>query len=992
MNTLRMNARTQDPTNGWLGLHRGISRKPLIFVALFTMFTLCFSLAPARTLYVQTTGNDANNGLSWANAKRTVQAALNASVSGDEVWVVRGTYVERINLKIGVGLYGGFSGTETDRIQRDWMINPVILDGSAAGSVVSVPIGAGATTALSGFVIRNGSATNGGGIYCVNASPIIQHNIIISNSALQRGGGIYCASGSAAPLIANNLIIRNRAMVSGGGVHCENALPQLINNTLANNSAYDGGGIAALNASPVVANTIITWNSSGLFRSGSGDFILMHNNVFNNGFYNYAGLADPTGSNGNLMANPLFENEAQDNYHLTAHSPCVDAGDDSFVQSDWQDVKGGLRTSGAGVDIGAFEFQSLPTIATPTFSPDAGTYNNVLQVTIQTTTPEAIIRYTTNGNDPTEDDPVVTGPVQVSSTMTLKARAFREGWYPSRVKSGIYILQAATPTFLPGASIYFSEQDVVINSTTPGAVIHYTTNGVDPTESDPVVSGPVHIGQNTTLKARAFRAGWTPSGVQSGVYILKVSQPTFSHSAGEYFTPQQVVITCSTPGTQIRYTTNGNEPVSSDPLVSGPVLVDRDMTLKAKAFRSGWTSSDTRSAVYDIVKVVYVKPDGNNNNDGLSWSTAKRNINVAMSVAGVEDIWVAAGTYFESLIMRDGVALYGGFAGNETDRAQRDRKANETVLDGNQTGRVIMILNCQTPRTRVDGFTIRNGRLGGGFGAGIFCEDSAPTIANNHITGNHTNGYGGGIYTNRSPARILNNVIVENSSQPSGGGIHINEARGDWVINNIIARNNAGQGSAIYINYQGGASIVNNTIVDNSSPVNNGAIAGAMNSAIFANNIVAFNTGGGIWTGGGTLRNNNVFGNTGYDYRGITSQTGTNGNSSVDPRLRDPQNGDYHLLSNSPCIGAGNNSFLQSGWRDTDGDPRLIGAQVDMGADEFLPDLNNDHCVNDQDLLAVLFVFGTTGNDLPEDLDGSGAVDDADLLAVLFYFGAGCEG
>jgi len=552
-------------------------------------------------------------------------------------------------------------------------------------------------------------------------------------------------------------------------------------------------------------------------------------------------------------------------------------------------------------------------------------------------------------------------------------------------------LQTATPTFTPGAGTYFTEQDVVISSSTPGVVIHYTTNGADPTESDPVVSGPVLIGQNTTLKARSFRAGWTSGNVQSAVYTLKVSQPTFSPQAGEYFTSQQVSITCQTPGVQIRYTTNGNEPTTSDPLVSGPVPVDRDMTLKAKAFRSGWTASDTRSGLYDIVKVVYVKPDGDNGSNGLSWATAKRTVASAMNVVGVEDIWVAAGTYVGSITMRDGVALYGGFAGNETDRAQRNWKTNETILDGNQSGRVITILNCQTTRTRVDGFTVRRGLLVNAFGAGIFCEDSAPVITNNFITGNQTNRYGGGIYTNRSPARIINNIIEGNYAALSGGGIHINEARGDWVISNIIAQNSAGQGSGVYINYQGSASLYNNTIVDNYSPNNNGAVAGAAASATIANNIVAFNPGGGIWTSGGTFRNNNIYGNPEYDYRGIANQSGTNGNISAEPRLRDPQNGDYHLLSNSPCIAAGNNNFFQPGWRDIDGELRLIGAQIDIGADEFLPDLNGDQCVNDQDLLLVLFAFGTTGDDLPEDLDGSGTVDDADLLTILFYFGSGCE-
>ena len=53
-------------------------------------------------------------------------------------------------------------------------------------------------------------------------------------------------------------------------------------------------------------------------------------------------------------------------------------------------------------------------------------------------------------------------------------------------------------------------------------------------------------------------------------------------------------------------------------------------------------------------------------------------------------------------------------------------------------------------------------------------------------------------------------------------------------------------------------------------------------------------------------------------------------------------------------------------------------------------DVNGDGCVDDADLLAVLFAFGQTGSGLPEDVNVDGVVDDADLLTVLFAFGQGC--
>jgi hypothetical protein len=53
-------------------------------------------------------------------------------------------------------------------------------------------------------------------------------------------------------------------------------------------------------------------------------------------------------------------------------------------------------------------------------------------------------------------------------------------------------------------------------------------------------------------------------------------------------------------------------------------------------------------------------------------------------------------------------------------------------------------------------------------------------------------------------------------------------------------------------------------------------------------------------------------------------------------------------------------------------------------------DVDGNGCVDDADLLAVLFAFGQSGSGLPEDVNGDEVVDDADLLIVLFNFGQGC--
>ena len=337
-------------------------------------------------------GNDANNsGLSWATAKVTVQAGLNAAVSGDEVWVAAGAYVERVTLKAGVALYGGFNGDETDRTQRNWTANRAILDGNAAGTVATAPTGATSSTRIDGFTIRNGKASSGGvkcssssptiannlitgnagvGVSCASASPVVTGNTIvgntgsgvdcyasqaiIGNNAITGNGnsGVYCYSSS--PTIANNLIAGNAASL-GGGIYCLLSSANIINNTVVGNSAgSDGGGIYSSSGTPLIANTIIAFNSSGVCTA-YGQPSLRYSCAYGNRDYDYSGMADPAGANGNISANPRLAGVQYGNAHIQPSSPCVDAGDNSVTQSGWKDIDREERISGSRVDIGADE-------------------------------------------------------------------------------------------------------------------------------------------------------------------------------------------------------------------------------------------------------------------------------------------------------------------------------------------------------------------------------------------------------------------------------------------------------------------------------------------------------------------------------------------------------------------------------------------------------------------------------------------------------------
>jgi len=115
----------------------------------------------AAIFRVKTDGNDTLSGADWPQAKKTVGAALNAAVAGDQMWFAAGTYFERVTIKDGVALYGGFAGTETTLDQRDWTKNFSLLNVRTNGVVVSVT-SAGPTTRVDGMVITGGSGIFGG--------------------------------------------------------------------------------------------------------------------------------------------------------------------------------------------------------------------------------------------------------------------------------------------------------------------------------------------------------------------------------------------------------------------------------------------------------------------------------------------------------------------------------------------------------------------------------------------------------------------------------------------------------------------------------------------------------------------------------------------------------------------------------------------------------------------------------------------------------------
>jgi len=223
-------------------------------------------------------------------------------------------------------------------------------------------------TIVSNNLIRGHSATNGGGIRC-EADSIIESNYIIDNKAVAWGGGIFIEG--CKPTVRNNVILRNSAEL-GGGINIRHwTTPYLTNNTIVSNSATgSGGGIYIFYEDygrPKIlrmGNAIMWDNEAPLGPEISLDGINLTFSV------TYSDVEGGQSScfvdsgcflewgDGNIDADPLFVDVANDDLHLSWKSPCRDAGADILLPVGMKDIEGDPRVVSGLVDMGADEFHT----------------------------------------------------------------------------------------------------------------------------------------------------------------------------------------------------------------------------------------------------------------------------------------------------------------------------------------------------------------------------------------------------------------------------------------------------------------------------------------------------------------------------------------------------------------------------------------------------------------------------------------------------------
>ena len=251
------------------------------------------------------------NGTSWSNASGDLQAMIDASASGDQVWIVGGTYkprpADRVNvresgfsLKDGVGVLGGFigqPGTEGNVTTRTASPSSTTLSGDIGRVgdrsdncyhvIFNNQSGLSTATVLDGVVVTGGNSNGssyfderGGGIFLNGENVQFVNCLLADNSATVAGGGIY-AQGARGMSLTNCQFVDNSSQRGGGMCLAELSTPQVSNCLFRENTAtYAGGGMYVQSATGLRLTDCRFLNNSATGSESFGGGLFVTDGLF----------------------------------------------------------------------------------------------------------------------------------------------------------------------------------------------------------------------------------------------------------------------------------------------------------------------------------------------------------------------------------------------------------------------------------------------------------------------------------------------------------------------------------------------------------------------------------------------------------------------------------------------------------------------------------------------------------------------------------------
>jgi hypothetical protein len=375
--------------------------------AMAAMVSAAFNSAPAAIRYVNVnSANPTPPYTDWSTAATNIQDAVDAALAGDQILVTNGVYQT------------GFRsvGFESARVVVDKAIvvrsingpQTTVIDG--AGDFIRCALLTNGVT-LAGFTLTNGfSDYPGGGVaFSGYPSDAVVSNCVITRCLAQFGGAAGSASSAnvyppVGGTLVNCTLSNNIAtggdylytpLETGGGVDsCRLINCTLIGNTASGPTLSKGGGAyASLLENCLVLGNVTESGSAGggaansalinctvvgnAASAGAGTYscwltncIVYDNGVTNHDADNFVAYSCTTplpAGPGNITNDPLFvDTNGWANLRLQSNSPCINAGNNSYLTNSYLansfDLDGSPRIVGGTVDIGAYEFQSPSSV------------------------------------------------------------------------------------------------------------------------------------------------------------------------------------------------------------------------------------------------------------------------------------------------------------------------------------------------------------------------------------------------------------------------------------------------------------------------------------------------------------------------------------------------------------------------------------------------------------------------------------------------------
>ncbi|HET9627516.1 MAG TPA: right-handed parallel beta-helix repeat-containing protein [Kofleriaceae bacterium] len=244
----------------------------------------------------------------------TIQAAIDAAVTGDVITVAPGTYHEHIQLRKAITVRSAGGPIVT------------IIDGDGTGTVVRLAANEPAEATFAGFTIRNGRSSDGGaGIWISGSAATVENNFIIDNRGCT---GVGVTISFSSPVIRGNTILRNLQTECSGGTGGGGILvggvstAQILDNTIADNRSQSGGGISLFAADgPTIRGNVISGNTAeseggGIATANAIRAVIADNVIVGNAADEGGGIATlvPSGALGpRLINNTIANNTARAN-------------------------------------------------------------------------------------------------------------------------------------------------------------------------------------------------------------------------------------------------------------------------------------------------------------------------------------------------------------------------------------------------------------------------------------------------------------------------------------------------------------------------------------------------------------------------------------------------------------------------------------------------------------------------------------------------------